>query len=77
MEIVDTGIGIPEEEVAKVFDEFYRASNAREVEQDGTGLGLSLVKQIVGRNDGKIWVESQLNVGTKFSITLPRGKSGL
>ena len=77
VEIVDTGIGIPEEEITKVFDEFYRAGNAREVEQDGTGLGLSLVKQIVERNDGKIWVESQLNVGTKFSITLPKGRSGL
>lgn len=77
LQIVDTGIGIPKEELSKVFDEFYRASNAKELEQDGTGLGLSLVKQIIERNDGEIWVESQLNVGTKFSITLPTGKPGL
>jgi nitrogen-specific signal transduction histidine kinase len=72
VEIADTGIGIPHEEVPKVFDEFYRASNAKEVEKDGTGLGLSIVKQIVERHGGKIWVDSQESVGTKFSFTLPQ-----
>jgi signal transduction histidine kinase len=72
VEINDTGIGIPQEELPKVFDEFYRASNARTVEKDGTGLGLSIAKQIIERHGGEIWVESQKNVGTKFSFTLPK-----
>ena len=46
-DVINTGIGIPENEIDKVFDEFFRASNARKVEHDGTGLGLSIVKQIV------------------------------
>lgn len=71
VEIADTGIGIPEEELPKVFDEFYRASNARDIEKDGTGLGLSIVKQIIERHNGRIWVESQQGVGSKFSFTLP------
>jgi signal transduction histidine kinase len=72
VEVIDTGIGIPQQEIARVFDEFYRASNAKEVEKDGTGLGLSIVKQIVERHGGKIWVDSQESVGTKFSFTLPQ-----
>ena len=70
VEIIDSGIGIPEEELPKVFDEFYRASNARKTEKDGTGLGLSIAKQIVARHHGKIWVDSRENIGTKFSFTL-------
>ncbi len=71
-EVVDTGIGIPEEELPKVFDEFYRASNAKKVEKDGTGLGLSIVKQIIERHGGKIWAKSQNGVGSTFSFTLPK-----
>ncbi len=72
VEIIDTGIGIPEEELPKIFDEFYRAANAKKIEKDGTGLGLSIVKQIIERHSGKIWVESRENVGTKFSFILPK-----
>ena len=72
VEVIDTGIGIPEEELSKVFDEFYRATNARKIEKDGTGLGLSIVKQIIERHGGKIWVESKENCGTKFYFTLPK-----
>jgi signal transduction histidine kinase len=68
--IKDTGIGIPEDELPLVFDEFYRASNARKVERDGTGLGLSISRQIVERHGGKIWVESELGKGTVFTYTL-------
>jgi signal transduction histidine kinase len=73
-EISDTGIGIPADEVDKVFDEFYRASNAKKIEKDGTGLGLSIVKQIVERHHGKIWVESRQDYGSTFSFTLPKTK---
>jgi signal transduction histidine kinase len=72
VEIADTGIGIPQNETDKVFDEFYRASNARKVERDGTGLGLSIAKQTIERHDGKIWVESKEGTGTKVSFTLPK-----
>ncbi|MHC4726022.1 MAG: sensor histidine kinase [Planctomycetota bacterium] len=72
IEITDTGIGIPADEIGDVFDEFFRASNARKVHQDGTGLGLSIAKYIVERHSGKIWVDSIKDTGTKFWITLPK-----
>ena len=72
VEIADTGIGIPENEIGKVFDEFFRASNARKVEKDGTGLGLSIAKHIVERHGGKIWVESKEGCGSTFRLILPK-----
>jgi len=72
VEIIDTGIGIPEDELGKVFDEFYRAANARKVEKDGTGLGLSIVKHVVERHGGQVGVESKENSGTRFWFTLPK-----
>ena len=77
IEIADTGIGIPVDELGKVFDEFFRASNARKVNKEGTGLGLSIAKHIVERHGGKIWVDSTEDTGTKFWITLPKGYSFL
>ena len=56
----------------KIFDEFYRASNAKEVERDGTGLGLSIAKQVIERHKGKIYVESEEGKGNIFSIELPK-----
>jgi signal transduction histidine kinase len=72
VEVADTGIGIPKEEQCKIFDEFYRASNAKRLERDGTGLGLSIVKYIVERHGGQIHVESNEGSGTAFRLTLPR-----
>jgi signal transduction histidine kinase len=77
IDISDTGIGIPTGEVEHVFDEFFRASNAKKSEKDGTGLGLSIVQQIVQRHGGEITVQSRQGQGTKFTVTLPRNKSGL
>ncbi len=71
--IADTGIGIPADEIDKVFDECFRASNARKVEPDGTGLGLSIAKYIVERHGGQIRVDSKEGCGTKFTLTLPKG----
>ncbi|MBC8469804.1 MAG: HAMP domain-containing histidine kinase [Planctomycetes bacterium] len=73
IEIADTGIGIPADELEDVFDEFFRASNARKFQKDGTGLGLSIAKYIVERHGGKIWIDSIEDTGTKFWITLPKG----
>ena len=68
--VKDNGIGIPQEELPRVFDEFYRASNARACEKDGTGLGLSIAKQIVESHGGQMRVQSQLGQGTTISFTL-------
>jgi signal transduction histidine kinase len=75
IEIADTGMGIPQEDLPYIFDEFFRASNARKTERDGTGLGLSIAKQIINRHSGKIWAESKIGKGTKFSFTIPKSIS--
>jgi signal transduction histidine kinase len=75
IDFVDTGIGIPADELGSVFDEFFRASNAKKSEKDGTGLGLSIVKQIIERHGGKITVQSQEGKGTTFAIILPLPES--
>lgn len=66
----DRGIGISEEDLANIFTEFYRTANAKAFEE-GTGLGLSLVKRLIERHGGTITVSSQLNEGTTFTVTLP------
>ncbi len=73
--VKDTGIGIPQEDIDKIFEEFYRSKNAKEVEQLGTGLGLSLVKEIVQFYGGEISVVSELGKGSEFKISIPLGKS--
>ncbi|MFC1509054.1 sensor histidine kinase, partial [Candidatus Omnitrophota bacterium] len=70
--VEDSGIGISKEDAKRVFEEFFRADNALDQKIKGTGLGLSLVKKIIEAHNGKIWVESRLNKGTKFSFTIPR-----
>jgi signal transduction histidine kinase len=69
--IADTGIGIPEESVPKLFQEFYRAKNAKALDEAGTGLGLAIVKDLVDRYGGTIGVESKEGQGTTFTVTLP------
>ena len=69
--VEDSGIGIPKEDLEKVFEEFFRCENAQDQKIQGTGLGLSLVKKIIAAHSGKIWVDSALGKGTKFSFTLP------
>jgi len=71
-EISDSGIGIPKEELSKVFDEFYRATNVPKDIKTGSGLGLSIAKQIVENHNGRISVSSELGVWTKFTIILPK-----
>lgn len=69
--ITDNGIGIPSEDLPKIFDRFYRTETAREVNREGTGLGLAISKWIVDVHKGEIQVSSTLNKGTTVTITLP------
>jgi two-component system phosphate regulon sensor histidine kinase PhoR len=71
-DITDSGIGIPENALSAIFEEFYRVDNPINQEVKGSGLGLSLVKHIVEAHKGKIWVRSKLQEGSTFSFTLPK-----
>lgn len=67
IEISDNGIGIPQKELAKIFDQFYRASNVEKTLKEGSGMGLSIVKEIVAKHNGIINVQSPSNIGTSDS----------
>jgi len=69
--VQDTGIGIAEQDLPKIFQEFYRSENAKKVINFGTGLGLSLVKQLVEKYDGIIEIQSELQKGTEFIVDIP------
>jgi two-component system phosphate regulon sensor histidine kinase PhoR len=73
----DTGIGIPHEELARLFERFYRVDKARSRELGGTGLGLSIVKHLVRAHRGEVRVESEPGRGSTFSFTLPRHEPDL
>ncbi|MGQ9668245.1 MAG: sensor histidine kinase, partial [Anaerolineae bacterium] len=69
--VEDNCIGIPPEDQQRIFEEFYRTSQAKEVAPHGTGLGLPLVKQIVERHGGTISLESEVGKGSRFTIRIP------
>ncbi len=73
--VKDTGIGIPPDQVGKLFAKFFRADNAVHSQADGTGMGLYIAKNIVQAHGGRIWAESELNRGTTFRFTLPTDPS--
>lgn len=72
IDVQDTGCGMPESAMEKLFTEFYRVDSMMNQEIKGTGLGLALVKNIIAAHKGKIWVKSKVGVGTTFSFTLPK-----
>ena len=72
--VADTGIGIPAEDIPRIFDRFYRADKARSRQYGGSGLGLSIVKSIVNAHEGVIKVDSVVGEGSVFKVTLPTRK---
>ncbi|RZJ72150.1 ATP-binding protein [Flavobacterium sp.] len=77
MKISDTGIGISQEEMSRLFERFHRVRNSGGRSFEGTGIGLSLVKELVKLNHGAISAQSELGKGTTFTVTIPTGKAHL
>lgn len=71
VEVQDSGLGIPEADLARIFDRFYRTRSARDSTVTGTGLGLAITREIIQRHGGELSVESVLGLGSTFRITLP------
>ncbi len=71
LEVEDTGIGISEDKIDKIFEPFYQVDPSMHRKHGGTGIGLAVVKRVVGIHNGRISVESKVGVGTKFRIELP------
>ncbi|MBC9783276.1 PAS domain-containing protein [Heliobacterium chlorum] len=71
IEVRDTGIGIPEESLPRIFERFYRVDKTRSREMGGTGLGLAIVKHIVEKSGGQVRVNSKIGEGTTFVVSLP------
>ncbi len=69
--VEDTGIGISDDEVQKIFNKFYQAYTGPDRKNEGVGLGLFICKEIVGKHNGKIWAESKLGKGSKFIVRIP------
>ncbi len=72
LSVKDTGMGIPEEALDRLFERFYRVDKARSRHSGGTGLGLAIVKHLVESHDGKIYVNSKEGIGTTFTVELPK-----
>jgi signal transduction histidine kinase len=68
----DTGIGIPEEEHEKIFEPFYQVEDSLTREHEGIGLGLAIAKGMIKRCHGRIWVESVVGEGSRFTFVLPK-----
>jgi CheY-like chemotaxis protein len=75
--VTDTGLGIPPEEHKSIFHEFYQVGATTKGVREGTGLGLAITKRLVDQHGGKIWVESELGKGSRFTFTLPLAETAV
>ena len=73
IEITDSGIGVVQQDIPRLFERFYRTDKGRSREQGGTGLGLAIVKHIIEAHRQTINVRSKIGVGTTFAFTLKKG----
>ena len=72
IQVTDTGVGIPPEELPRIFERFFRGTRASEARSSGSGLGLAIVRSIVEMHGGSMTVESRVGKGSTFTVTLPR-----
>ncbi len=72
LQVIDTGMGIPSEELPYIFERFYRADKSRNRSTGGSGIGLTIVRSIVEAHGGAVSVESEINIGSKFIVMLPK-----
>ena len=77
LSIKDQGLGIPKQDLPKIFDRFYRVDRARSRAQGGTGLGLAIAKEIIKQHNGFIWAKSEYSKGSTFTIVLPYDKDAV
>ena len=77
LSIADEGLGIPKQDLPKIFDRFYRVDKARSRAQGGTGLGIAIAKEIIKQHQGFIWAKSEYGVGSTFTIVLPYENDGV
>jgi signal transduction histidine kinase len=77
LEVADTGIGIPAAELSRVFERFHRVAGSSGRTHEGTGIGLSLVRELVSLHGGEVTVESMVGVGSTFRVSIPKGNTHL
>ena len=77
LSISDQGLGIPKQDLPRIFDRFYRVDRARSRAQGGTGLGLAIAKEIIKQHEGFIWAKSEYGKGSTFTIVLPYDKDAV
>ena len=73
LNIRDTGVGIPQDQLPRVFERFHRVENVHARNSEGTGIGLALVQELVKLHSGSVEVESKLGLGSSFRVTIPTG----
>jgi signal transduction histidine kinase len=72
--VQDTGLGISQEDQKKMFTPYFRSNNEEALERPGTGLGMSLTRELIRLHNGEVWIESEIGKGSIFHFTIPLAK---